>query len=363
MPTPRIPLLVAALSFAACSSVSLSDDVDTVFDFTPWQWSDSSELHEPYVAGATLTLWVHGNHERVDHWKVQSTDSHVALIGAAHVSSESLVGFDLAAKAPGTATLKVIDDNGDTHVSRDIHVLQPDRVDLLPHGPLLLDGVASPEESPQLLAGGTGTFMARYYAGKELLHGNGALSATAEAGVTATVVQTAFLESRDWLIIDGQNTSGPSAVTLRVAGQVAKTWPVSVVQESAIDHVILTGQDESAAHKDENLLVYAQAFSVTNAPIYGVEYSFTANGVAQTGNDGMGDIYRYRYDPSLPVMLEATHGAHVEGVKIKSEGGVVSSSNHIGCDTVPGRTSDGGVVIGLLGLFLLACRLLQPRNA
>jgi hypothetical protein len=270
--------------------------------------------------------------------------------------------------AAGQVELQILDGNSVKH-SHTVTVSFPDRVDILPHGPLLLEetDVAS-VDTIQILAGGEGTFLAQYYAGGEKLYGYGALAATADpaSGIVPNVAQTSFSENRDWLQVQVDDAGDEGSVQLAVGGMMSRTVSIVSVPEEAIDSVALIGQDTKHASNKEVLTVLAEATDASSNTIYGVDFSFTANGVAQTDVFGsttaaMGDLYRYTYDKGVDVMLEATHNTMSDGLMIQSSGGYVSSTNDLGCQGAPG--SPRGLPLAVGFLFALYCwRRLAARD-
>jgi MYXO-CTERM domain-containing protein len=81
------------------------------------------------------------------------------------------------------------------------------------------------------------------------------------------------------------------------------------------------------------LVALAQAYDSAGRAIYGVDYSWAVDGQTEIG---LGDLYRYTFDPKLPKALAATFDGHDAVAMIHSGGGFVDSSNNLGCSAVPG---------------------------
>ena len=350
--------LLGVLLLGGCQEVTIVDDVDIALDWNPIT-GPSDALHSPYVQGASFALWVRTTKKQsLRGWRIESGDAGVLAVATPALSKdEEQLSIGATAQNAGSAELRVLDSAGEVRHTHTIEVRFPDRVDVLPHGPLLIgrDNVTS-EEHPLVLHDGTATFLVQYYAGGDQLSGHGALSAVASTDIDAHAEKTSFLEDRDWLVIDAAQADVTQEIGLTVAGTMARTLPVDTLAEAEIDHMQLDGESEAHAHNAEWLVVLAEAFSAANRPIHGVEFAFTANGTTQ---QGFGDLYRYKYDDKLPVMLEATHGLHADGVMIHSAGGFVDSTNRLGCDSVPGQASPSGV---LSALALLAGLCLWRRR-
>ena len=317
---------------AGCQTSALVDDIDLALDFSPLT-GPSDKLHTPYVTGASFDLWIDARRADVHDWSIVSDDPTILSVGPFQGSNDRGYASAVAMRA-GAVSLSIVDGGGHTQHRSTVVVKQPDRVDVLAHGPLLLDDDAhAAVTAPQILAGGTATFLTVPYAGEERLHGNHALSVVAHEGVAATVAQTSFLEDRDWLAVTAGAGAGASSVDLVVAGQKVRTLDLAVVDEAAITSMQLVGESELHRHDKDSLVVVAEA-SAPAGPVYGVEYDFTVDGVKQSHE---GDVYRYSYAKRDDVMLEASHGTLADGALIHSSGGFVTSTNTIGCSAVPGR--------------------------
>jgi hypothetical protein len=354
-------LSVLSLGAVGCQSSALVDDIDLDLDWTPLI-GPSDSLHSPYVLGAQFTLW--GQLSHVDNntsWHIVSGDEGVIKLGETMPSADSdLISAPATVMAAGQVELQILDGNSVKH-SHTVTVSFPDRVDILPHGPLLLEesDVAS-VDTIQLLAGGEGTFLAQYYASGVLLHGYGALAATADpaSGIVPNVAHTSFSENRDWLQVQVADAGNEGSVQLMVGGMMSRTVNIVAVPEEAIESVALAGQSTKHASNKEVLTVLAQASDAESNTIYGVDFSFTANGVLQSDIVGsttpsMGDLYRYTYDKGVDVTLEATHNALSDGLMIQSSGGYVASTNNLGCQGAPGTPRGLPLVVGFW--FALYC--------
>jgi hypothetical protein len=353
---------LALLVVAGCSKVNLVDDVDIDLDWSPLT-GPSDSLHTPYVLGASFAVWAEltGNQDR-NGLSIVSADPSILSIGDS-VFGDKDNSLYAPAQALATGSVDILAMRG-SHVEHrhTVEIMVPDRVDVLPHGPLLVDETDVPSvETPQVLVGGEATFLVQYYAGDQHLNGYGALSVTSDpaSGVAPHVAKTSFLENRDWLQVEAVTEGATGTVQLAVGGRPARTIAVDVVPDDAIETVSLVGESEKHASTGKALTVLAEAFDSTGNNIYGVDYSFTANGVVQNGAGGdpaQGDLYRYRYDSQDDVTLEATHGTLSDGIMIRSSGGFVDSTNNLGCQTAPGSAPrDAGLVLLLIaGVALLS---------
>ena len=344
--------LALALIGAACGpTYSMTDDIDLTWDFglTPRRFDDN--LHSPYVRGAALTVFAHSSDDKEDlqGWSIESSDPAVFRVDAAVASG----GRDLAvhgeAVGEGTAVLTLRDPHGHAVGHGVAEVRLPDAIELDAHGSLILgrDDEARVTEA-RVLAGGAATYLVRYFQGGRELHGNGVLSADVPAGMTAEPRTTFLFEDREWLTLHTTSVQTGS-LQLLADGVAAATVPVVVVPESEIADVVVLTEPESG-HKDGDwLAALAQAYDAGGTRIFGVDYQWNVDGAAQQGD---GDLYRYQFKAGQHVMVQAQRGAHTDSAQIQSEGGFVSSTNHVGCAAGGG----GSLIVGLIGVGLVAGR-------
>lgn len=177
---------------------------------------------------------------------------------------------------------------------------------------------------------------------------------TASPNLDARVQQTFLLEDRDWLQF---SVMGPGAaqIQLLAGGHPVAVLPVVPVEPAAIQRLRLLGEDEFGARKDQWLVVLAQAYEDAGRAIYGMEYQWDVDGQAA---QGMGDIYRYKYDPGRPRDLSARFGGGEARAPIHSSQGYVDSTNHLGCSMAP-RAQPGSAAL-LLAIAALLGRRRSP---
>jgi MYXO-CTERM domain-containing protein len=358
---------LTALLATGCNSVSLTDDIDLVLDFTPLM-GPSDALHQPYVQGAQMTIYVHSSDSRtsMSDWTVESLNPEIFTVSnMSHDPQHNTFSFAGQALTAGTAMIAIYDGNHNAQSHHPIVVALPDRVELLAHG-LLLIGKSESEASAtelRIRAGGTATYLARYYQGEQQLYGNGALSAVAPSGVTPHVAHTFLLENRDWLQLS-PSQSGNFMVALSTGGTHVADAPIVSVPDSDAQRVQILGVDESKAHKDDWLVALAQAFDGSERAIYGVDYAWTLDGLTQ-GNlleMTVGDLYRYQYDPKTPHMLSASFNGMNADTMIHGAG-FVDSTNHVGCSTAPGRPAESAAwFVGFVALMASAFAARRRRH-
>lgn len=348
-------LLAALLLASGCTRIRLLDDIDLTFDFTPLL-GPSNLLHQPYVVGSDMNIFVDHTDNKKDltGWSLRSSDEAIFVVDAPSFSRFDKDDFSVHCHAvgPGTAQLEVLDEHGHVKHRTSVEVALPTRVDFLAHGPLLVEHPSldplTPE--PRVLAGGTATFLVRYYDQNELLYGNGALIAASTSDVSATTPETWLFEDRDWLQIT-PHQAGDTTLPLQVGTHSIPSLTIHAVPQTDITEIRILGENESRAHKGEWLVALAQAYDAQARPIFGVEYDWELDGNAELGE---GDLYRYEYDPKQKRSLEAHNGPLDAVATIHGEDGFVDSSNRIGCRIVTASASLGQLL--LLGAAVALAR-------
>lgn len=346
-------VLALALAAGGCNRVSLVDDVDVDLDFTPLI-GPSDDLHSPYVLGASATIFVEDT-QNVDttQWTLKSSDPTVfAISNLSHYrddNNHTRVSATGASVSPGDAFLIVRDGNGTELHRRIVSVRLPDRVELRAHGLLLIDRPDSEADvtEARILKGGTATYLARYWLGNQVLSGNGALSTAPTTTLNARAARTFLFEDRDWLQITTSQT-GTESLGLLTGGVHVADLPVVTVPSSDIVDVSVRGESETTTHKGNWLVALAQAFDAGGRDVYGVEYQWTLDSAAQLG---LGDLYRYSYDPKQPHVLVASFGTLSASAMIHGYG-FVDSTNRLGC-SYGGAPGHAALAMLLLGLVVL----------
>jgi MYXO-CTERM domain-containing protein len=335
----------------ACGpTYTMTDDIDLTWDFTlvPRRFEDN--LHTPYVRGTKVTVFAHSSDEGHSFagWTVVSSDPEVFRVddNALETDGRALASHGQAV-GEGTAELRLLDSRGREVGSGLAEVVVPDRVEIAAHGSLILGREdEAPVTEARVVAQGEATFLVRYVRGNRELHGNGVLSVAAPAGVTPEARTSFLFENREWLTL---HTSGPETGTLAVAADGVKVaeLPIVVLPETAIADVVLLTQSEKGHVDGDWLVTLAQAYDGNGERVFGVDYAWNVNGVAQEGD---GDLYRYQFKKGEFAMVQARRGTHTDSVMIQSEGGRVDSTNNIGCAAGGG----GSLAVGLAGLGAVA---------
>jgi len=348
------------LLLAGCNGVAIVDDVDLTLDFTPLI-GPSDALHTPYVEGAAMTLWMsaQAGNDTMSSWTIDSSDPSVFVIDSQeHVNDHDTHTFSARSHAvhAGTTTINIRDGGGHLLHSRSVRVGHPDRIELLPHGPLLVGRADVPAVfgDGKILAGGTSTYLTYYWLGAERLNGNGALTIANPTNASVDVQQSFLFEDRDWLQVSPVLAGSPWSVSLMVGGsEVSKITGVTAATAD-VAQLKIVGEDESRAHKGDWLVALGQGLDAAGQVIYGVEFKWSVNGASELG---VGDLYRYTYNSALPKMLTAQFGSTSAAAMIHSSGGFVDSTNHIGCSMSGARKSSPwgtaclAITFGLFGFL------------
>ncbi len=330
----------------------MTDDIDVTWDFTLVPSGFDDALHTPYVRGTLVTVHAHSSDDDADFrgWSVESSDPDVFRIDDSIASGDAReLASHGQAVGEGLAELRLLDDRG-YEVGRGVaEVLMPDQIELAAHGSLILgrDDEAVVDEV-RVVAEGEATYLVRYFRDGRELHGNGVLQVDAPAGVTAEERTTFLLENREWLTLH-TTTAGTGVLKVFVDQTKAAIVPMFVVPETAIADVVVLTQSEKRADDGDWLVALAQAYDADGRRIFGVDYAWNVDGVAQVGD---GDLYRYQFKQGMYEMVQARRGTHMDEVRIQSDEGFVDSSNDVGCAAGGGSS----LLVGLAGLGLVGRR-------
>lgn len=369
---PLVSTLLLLLVGAAggCARVTLEDDVDLVLDFTPLV-GPSNALNSPYIEGSSMRIYVHSTNNKEDFsgWRVTSSAPDVfavdSVVRDTSSTQDALVYCLGHALRPGDAQLQVLDENGQIVGGDLVQVRRPDEIQLLAHGLLLVgrNGSEARVTDLRVVADGTATYLARYFAGGIELHGNGALSVSGgviqgQPGGVAQVARSFIFEDRDWLQVSPQMV-GSGTVALDVNGTPFGSVPVVSVPGTDVTSIRILGQDESSHKQDDWMVAFAQAADGAGRAIYGVEYKWSLDQTAQTG---LGDLYRYHYKPQLPKMLSASFGSMAAQAMIHADKGYVDSTNRVGCQAAPTSGRHRSTTAPLALALLVGIALLRSRR-
>lgn len=359
------PVVAALLvPLAAChpdARFEFSDTIDLDFDFG---LSRADTLHQPYVEGSSFTIYVDDRREHLDDGvTLDVEDGDVLAVDETGVSNDGEMAWALVdAVGTGRAEVAVVDDRGKVLDSETVEVVRPDDATLLAAAPVFVGRSDFPAETEEakILLGGTATFQVVWTDHGERLFGNGALDFDIDDPELARVeVRHSWLfEDREWIQITPlQSGSFEVGIVHAPSGHAIRWFAVDVVDETDIAEVTLVGQNERGAEDGDWMVVAAQAWDAAGVPIYGVEYTWDVDGLAQAGE---GDLYRYEYDPAQPVLLGAENDAGRAEADIHAGEGYVDSSNNIGCSTVGSGSRMSAFLLVPLAAMLRRRRIRSP---
>ncbi len=352
----RVLAAVAAALLGACGpKITITDDIDLTWDldFTLDRFEDN--LHDPYVRGATMTMYVSSDDDdqRFAGWTIAPVESELLVISEATFDGFSLTA-EVTALEEGNATVQIIDDRGEVQGETTARIRVPDEIQLDAHGYLIIDqDERAPVDDLRIVEGGTATYLARYFADGEELRGNGVLAGES-AGLTVDNQTTYFFEDREWLTVS-VGAAGTQALNLFADGEPLPVRTVNVVPESDITQVELLGKDESSSDEGDWMVLLAQSYDAMGRRIFGVDYEWNVGGEQEFG---VGDLYRYKFERGSTMMAVATRAGLSDQVEIQSGGGFVSSTNNVGCAT----TTPAGWLMPLGALAAVALTGTRARR-
>lgn len=345
----RAMTLAIAMAMAACaeSPAQFGDSIDLYLDFGLSSQNDAG-LHEPYVQGSTFSFWVtHRKDRNISDWTVVNQDDDFFSLTCEPMNEEEYIIYCLAeATAAGAATIQVLDGRGRDVGQTTVEIALPDEVELLPHGPLIIDRADLIDGTHQVLEGGTTTWLARYYRDGQRLHGHNTLDVVSSDGFDAWTESTYLFEDRDWLQGTAL-TQGEHELELLVDGVAVDTVTFSAVGAEQVDRVELYGMSEVEAELEDNLVVLAQAYDSGDVPVYGAAFSWNIDGYEELE---AGDLFRYSYDPDDETLVSVSFDGIGSEVVVHGAG-YIDSTNNIGCSSIGGATGGlAGLLAGLLGV-------------
>lgn len=388
-----LPLLASLALLGGCKEPELrfEDDLDLQYDllelFVP-DFEYGEGLHNPYLAGAEFEIYIWDDNDVTSFkgWTVRSSDESVLQILDTYRTDfdwdpieeyypdhpfihddkdeDYVLVVRVKALAPGVAELSAYDRTDDNWGTATIEVATPNEVVLRPAGEVFLEGEsesATPlDATPQLIGGGTATFLVDWRRDGQPLAGDGVVTASSASPLILDTWgrETYYDERRDWLTVSTDFLATPEAseaasVEIFVNGNVAQAVDFTIVGDAAVDELRLRKRDESIGIEGEWRTVLASAHDAEGEQIWGVEFDWDLDGVDEPGE---GDMFRYLFDPDVESVLGAEYaGTRVETTILGDEGFVASSNDvpqscFCSADVdAPGR----GIGFGALSLLAL----------
>lgn len=352
----RVLAAVTAALLGACGpTITITDSIDLTWDleFTLNRFEDN--LHDPYVRGATMRMYVTSDDEdqRFEGWSISPIESELLMISEPTYDGTSLTA-EVTALEAGDVTVQIIDERGEIQGETVARIRVPDEIQLDAHGYLIIgQETRAPVDDLRIVDGGTATYLVNYFADGEQLFGNGVLSG-AGPGLTVENQTTYFFEDREWLTVSA-NAAGTQNLDLLVDGEVVDTRVVNTVPELDITQVEILGKDEGRAQDGEWMVLLAQSYDSMGRRIFGVDYEWNVGGEQELG---VGDLYRYEFARGSTMMAVATRAGISDQVEIQSGGGFVDSTNNVGCST----TTPAGWLMPLGALAAVALSGTRARR-
>jgi hypothetical protein len=355
---PLLPLV------AGCNpgrSVTMADSFDLDV-FGPHE----DDLHSPYVVGAQFQITITDTNSPTGNaYDLTLVSSNPAVLTA-------MPGGSVTALSPGQTTLTAQDSQGNVLDSHVVTVALPDTVGIYAEGPLLIGGpdagVALSQAS--IIAGGEATFLVRYFAAGTELYGNHALDPAGLGGVLATTTSASFASARDFLQVTPIMGAAGQSVTLSVGGSVLGSLPVTGVDPSVVTGISIEQQDPSSAASGDTLYLYAHAVDQTADDIYGVSFTWSANGQDESAGllgegEDPADLFFYTFNSSVSETVVASFDSFSPSTVVHGVGGAVGSTGYVGC-SASGAVGTGGTsaafALALAASGMLAARRRRPSR-
>jgi MYXO-CTERM domain-containing protein len=354
----RMLSFVAVALLGGCTSEFVfTDSVNSRFlERTP-RAEFGDELSTPYVVGARFTTYIEDRDRDTNFngWTVRVTDPRVLKLREEQprwVDAHTLA-LDLEAVGAGTTDLLLLDPSGTVQGSASAEVKLPTRALLFASAIAALEDEdfrgATPH--PQLLAGGTASFVVQYLADDLRLQGSTQLEVATTPAIEASVQHSRAADNRDILQISA-GEPGLEALELWVGGVQLQRVEVDVVGPEAVAAIdLIHRKGAPSAEAEGDWLVVAQAYDDLRVPVYGVGFGWDLEG--QTFEQA-GDVLVYAHDPDRESRKQVT--ATAAGLKasmsVYATDAEVFTSNDdaFNCSVDGGRAAPWWALVLLLGV-------------
>jgi hypothetical protein len=336
------PLLLCALLLTGCTSLTVSDDLET-------NWPDllslpQDGLHLPYVVGAPVSISVNETNRGTPFtgWRLESSAPEVFSAGDVESQGYTLNGAQrywgavkCHAVSAGKAQLTLRDEKSGAIKQFEVEVLQPDHIDLFPAGwtdMLTLDVVATRPDliapTARLVANGTASYLVRYSRAGCTLRGNAALTFGPTSQATFSLGSPVF-RKQDFLAIKALGT-GTATVPLLVGGVAVRDLTIDAVAPEAVASLRLVLPEEAGAKHDDQLVTLCRAFDAAGEELFGIEPLWDLDGMPQQSYESnTGDLYSYLYSKDVARSLFARVGQLQASAQIHASSGWIRSSNTV----------------------------------
>lgn len=349
---------VAVALLAGCTSeFAFTDSVNSRFLERAPRAEFGDELSTPYVLGARFTVYIEDRERDANFtgWTVRVTDPRVLSLREEQprwVDAHTLA-LDLEATGAGTTELLLLDPGGEVQGSAAAEVRAPTRVQLYASAIAALedDDFRGETPHPQLLAGGTASFVVQYLDDDLRLQGSTQLEVATTPALEAVVQHSQAADNRDIVQLSA-GEPGLEALELWVGGLQLQRVEVDVVGPEAVAAIdLIHRKGASTAEGEGDWLVVAQAYDVLRDPIYGVGFGWDIEGHTF---DQAGDVLIYAHDPerdSLKLVSAWAAGIEASMSVYASDAEVFTSNDDaFNCSVDGGRGAPWWALLLLLGV-------------
>ena len=296
----RLLSFVAVALLGGCTSeFTFTDSVNSRFLERAPRAEFGDELSTPYVLGARFTTFIEDREGDANFagWTVRVADPRVLALRekAPRWVDDHTLALDLEAVGEGTTELLLLDPSGEVQGSASAEVRVPTRAQLFASAIAALEDEDFRGETPhpQILAGGTASFVVQYLADDLRLQGSTQLEVATTPAIEAVIQHSRAADNRDIVQIS-TGEPGLEALELWVGGLQLQRVEVDVVGPEAVAAIdLIHRKGVSSAESEGDWLVVAQAYDDLRDPVYGVGFGWDLEG--QTFEQA-GDVLVYAHD-------------------------------------------------------------------
>ena len=343
-------LLALVLLGSACGNPFIVTDS---FEPPPGDFASAPDALHDYATGTVFHLDVRAARMFVDMKSVEVVSKNPDLVEVLGQKLDAdVISVTLHALAAGTAAIDFLDDRKRPLEERVLEIKLPDEIDLavdvdttkgftIP----VIDG-----DNLLLAEGGSATFQITYKAAGKELKGSGVL--VGESTAITVHNPTRAAPDREFVtLIAPPATADGVTIDCKVDGQVIRTLHARIAPLSDIAAVQLDeGELPALKNNGDVFTVWAKAFTVDAAPVFGAPFQWTFD---STPVDGSGELASYTYQGGEHRRLAVGVGDAVQDVTVEAKDGtaaVAPGAPHAGCASTAGTP------------LALACVLLAFRR-
>jgi MYXO-CTERM domain-containing protein len=354
----RLLSFVAVALLGGCTSeFTFTDSVNSRFLERAPRAEFGDELSTPYVLGARFTTYIEDREGDANFagWTVRVADPGVLALReeAPRWVDAHTLALELEAVGEGTTELLLLDPSGEVQGSASAEVRAPTRAQLFASAIAALEDEDFRGETPhpQILTGGTASFVVQYLADDLRLQGSTQLEVATTAAIEAVIQHSRAADNRDIVQISA-GEPGLEALELWVGGVQLQRVEVDVVGPEAVAAIdLIHRKGASSAESEGDWLVVAQAYDELRDPVYGVGFGWDLEG--QTFEQA-GDVLVYAHDAERENLKTVTAwaGGIEASMSIYAADAEVFTSNDdaFNCNVDGGRAAPWWALVLLLGL-------------